>query len=167
MICDSIKNWQNYEFGPIWHELMLWINQKVTPSLAEGKYIVSDCMINVFPMTLRMEGSCLYEYHQKMCDLHMVLHGKEYFWNRPINGLTPEGTFNIEKDIGFFRPVLHNDGVTRLTLSEGIWALVFPWEAHLPDMSTEDQPITLKKFVAKIPISHLTIATQRVSHGYF
>lgn len=167
MLSDSIKNWQNYELGPVWNELMLWINQKINSSLSNGKYTVAGCNINIFPMTSRMEGSCLYESHRTMCDLHMVLQGKEYFWSRPINNLEPEGLFNIDKDIGFYRPTTNTDGVSRITLTIGIWVLVFPWEAHLPDMSIDEHSITLKKLVAKIPFTHLTISAKKVTHGYF
>lgn len=167
MISDSIKNWRNYELGPVWNDLMSWISEKAMSSIDNGKYTISGCDINIFSITSRREGSCLYESHRVMCDLQMVLQGKEYFWNKPIDDLEPEGSFNIEKDIGFYRPTTQEDGINRLTLSVGIWALVFPWEAHLPDMSIGDKSITLKKLVAKIPLTQLAISAPKISHGYF
>ncbi len=165
MLTDCTKNWNNYGLGSVWDDLMLWITQNATPIIPEGKYSLPYCTIDIFSTALRLEGSCLYESHKTMCDLHMVLQGEEYFWSRPINYLEIEGTFNSEKDIGFYKIAPHDTGVSRLKLTGDTWALVFPWDAHLPDIAISDHTVVIKKLVAKIPLSCLTISTKKISHG--
>ena len=58
--------------------------------------------------------------------------------------------------ICFFSPAPAE--VTRVTLAPGTFALLFPWDAHLPAIAPDDAQAPLRKCVGKIPLEALRLS---------
>ena len=67
-----------------------------------------------------------------------------------------DGPFDDQRDVGFFQPAPAE--VSRVTLSPGTFALLFPWDAHLPAIAVDGVPAPLRKCVGKIPFESLRLS---------
>lgn len=160
MIVDHIGNWRRYGFGPAWEEVMRWLERYApgasAADLEDGVHPVAGGFINVATLTSRLRPACRYEYHKRFCDVQMVLEGREWLFNAATAGLTPDGAFDAGNDIGFFSP--DPAEVARVTLAPGTFALLFPWDAHLPAIAVDDTQAPLRKCVGKIPLASLRLS---------
>lgn len=158
MIVDHISHWRRYGFGPEWETFMTRLEDygRDPASVEDGTHPLPGSFINVTSLTSRLRAACRYEYHRRFCDVHMVLEGKEWLFNAPALGLTPDGDFDAQKDLGFFSPAPAE--ITRVTLAPGMFALIFPWEAHLPAIAPDDAAAPLRKCVGKIPLDSLRLS---------
>ena len=157
MLVEHISNWQKYGFGPVWEEVMTWLAQQAADhaALRDGQHLIGGCAVNVNSLTSRIRSECRYEYHERFCDVQMVLDGEEWFFTTAATGLIPDGEFDETRDVGFFAP--EPPEVSRVTLRPGMFVLAFPWDAHMPAIAT-GTPAPLRKCVAKIPLEALLLA---------
>lgn len=162
MIVDHISNWRRYGFGPAWEEVMRWLEQYAPgnscslETLEDGVHPVAGAFINVATLTSRVRSEYHYEYHKRFCDVQMVLEGREWLYNAAADGLVPAGEFDTQSDVGFFSP--DPTEVSRVTLAPGTFALLFPWDAHLPAIAVDGVQAHLRKCVGKIPLEALRLS---------
>ena len=162
MIVDHISNWRRYGFGPAWEQMMCWLENYApggSGSLAGLKartHPLADGFVNVATLTSRPLSGSLYECHKRFCDVQMVVEGQEWLFNAATTGLTLNGAFDDQRDIGFFQPAPAE--VSRVTLAPGTFALLFPWDAHLPAIAVDGVPAPLRKCVGKIPLEALRLS---------
>ena len=157
MIVDHIENWQHYNLGPVWEQVMTWLTRKLAecPAIEYGSHTIGESVVNVNSIVSKKNEHGKYEAHRKFCDIQIVLEGEEYFYTAPTKGLTLETTFDEERDVGFFAPAPAE--CTRIHLRPGLFALVFPWDAHMPGMAV-NSPAQERKCVVKVPFSALNIS---------
>lgn len=164
MLVDTIANWRRYDFGPAWNDVMSWLEATLScQDMADGKYKAGLCDIGVTTLVTRPRAEARYETHRRLCDVHMPLVGRELFLNTAATATIPDGDFDEAKDVGFH--TLPGSGeaggsgqdTARLTLVPGDFVLVFPWDAHMPSLAVDDQPESLRKCVAKIPLEALRL----------
>ena len=86
----------------------------------------------------------------------MVVEGQEWLFNAATTGLSLDGPFDDQRDVGFFQPAPAE--VSRVTLSPGTFALLFPWDTHLPAIAVDGVPAPLRKCVGKIPFESLRLS---------
>lgn len=162
MIVDHISNWRRYGFGPAWEETMLWLENYAPggsgslAALEDGTHPLADGFVSVATLTSRLISDCRYECHKRFCDVQMVVEGQEWLFNAATMGLTLDGAFDSQKDVGFFQPAPVE--VSRVTLAPGTFALLFPWDAHLPAIAVDGVQARLRKCVGKIPFEALRLS---------
>ena len=150
MLYESMNDWKRYDFGPTWIETMSWVDEHKA-SVDLGTFEVSGCKITVSEATTKLVGTARYECHHRMADVQIVLQGEEDLYNLPAEGLTPE-PFNEERDLGFFtEPVKYSP----IRLFPGVFALLLPWDAHMPSMAVGNTPALVKKLLIKLPVDRL------------
>ena len=141
MIVDHINNWRRYGFGPAWEETMRWLENYAPggsgslADLTDGTHPLTDGFVSVATLTSRPLSGSLYECHKRFCDVQMVVEGQEWLFNAATTGLSLDGPFDDQRDVGFFQPAPAE--VSRVTLSPGTFALLFPWDAHLPAIAVD------------------------------
>lgn len=86
------------------------------------------------------------EAHRNYLDIQYVVKGEETVGWADVNTLTPDGEFNTEKDIGFYKG--HLDFVR---IAEGNCYVVFPEDAHMPTVYL-DEPHEDLKLVIKLKV---------------
>ena len=157
MLVDHIGNWRRYGFGPAWEETMRWLENYAPggsgslADLTDGTHPLTDGFVSVATLTSRPLSGSLYECHKRFCDVQMVVEGQEWLFNAATTGLSLDGPFDDQRDVGFFQPAPAE--VSRVTLSPGTFALLFPWDAHLPAIAVDGVPAPLRKSWAKFPSS--------------
>ena len=141
MIVDHIGNWRRYGFGPAWEETMRWLENYAPggsgsiADLTDGTHPLTDGFVSVATLTSRPLSGSLYECHKRF---------------------SLDGPFDDQRDVGFFQPAPAE--VSRVTLSPGTFALLFPWDAHLPAIAVDGVPAPLRKCVGKIPFESLRLS---------
>ena len=153
MLVERVVDWKRYAFGPVWTTLMQWVENESSMA-ADGDYTVAGCKVMISSMTSEPWGTAPFEAHKEMVDVQMMLAGREYLYTAPAQGLSPKAPYDAEKDVVFFTEM---PKVVRVTLEPGIFALVFPWDAHRPSVAYEDGPSAVRRLVAKIPVKALQL----------
>ena len=109
----------------------------------------SDILILRESYQARPLSECFFEGHIQYLDLQIVLKGVEYFGYYPKDGSGIEviEAYNVDKDIEKYQI---ND-FTKVILSEGMFAIVFPKDLHMPKLEKEKNT-TVEKAVFKIKL---------------
>ena len=110
MLVDHIGNWRRYGFGPAWEETMRWLENYAPggsgslADLTDGTHPLTDGFVSVATLTSRPLSGSLYECHKRFCDVQMVVEGQEWLFNAATTGLSLDGPFDDQRDVGFFQP---------------------------------------------------------------
>lgn len=144
MIFDEIKNIKKYNVPAEAVEFVL----NLTPEIECGKYILSDNVYaSVNEYSTKNHEDCFFEAHKKYIDIQLLLKGEERLDFTFADGYKVKEEYNADKDIVFF----YDDerDVYSLKLVSGVFAVLYPHEAHKPQMNyKENKPV--KKVVVKI-----------------
>lgn len=117
----------------------------------DGKYEVDGK--NIYYLVQRYQSKPLaegrFEAHQKYIDIQYVASGEEMLGYAPIDGLEIQTPYNPEKDIIFYnRP----EKYTPVHLKAGLFAVLYPDDAHMPGRAV-DNPTNVLKIVVKVKIN--------------
>ena len=147
MLADSLSNWNHYDLGSFWAPLMTWIQQQA-PHAEPGKYTVADCTVSIVDNVTKPLDACRYESHRNMADIQMALRGEEWIYVADTATLPLDGPFAEDRDIGFHHAP--EQEISRVLLRPGVFALVFPWDAHMPAVAVKN-PAPVRKLIVKFP----------------
>lgn len=150
MIFDDIKNIRNY---PEVDEKIADFILKLTAGQECGKVFLSEdglTYANVDEYTTKTPENCKLEAHKKYIDIQLLLEGVEELDYINVEGLTVKEAYTPERDIMFFE--IPEKVLNRIILETGKFALLYPHEAHQPQMAYKNMPSKVKKVVVKIPI---------------
>ena len=87
-----------------------------------------------------------FEAHRKFLDIHFVIEGAECMGYADVATLTPVTEYNDEKDYQMLK-----GHVNRIILNKGDFCVVFPEDAHIPQMIGDDGK-KVKKAVVKMRV---------------
>ena len=88
------------------------------------------------------------EAHKKYIDLQYVLSGRELLGYHPLDNLDIEEPYNEDGDCVLYKVP---DNISTVKLSEGMFCLLFPQDAHLPGCQLNG-PSNVHKVVVKVRI---------------
>ncbi len=99
--------------------------------------------------------SALFETHQEYIDVQIILSGAEIIRYCPRPDVLEDRAteYDTEKDVEFFRQT--SDRAVDLVMKPGSFAVFFPEDAHLPQLSYGKEACQVKKVVFKLSISSL------------
>jgi len=148
MIIDRISNAHLYEhLSPRIKRAFEYLRRTDLASLSPGRYgIDSDrlyVMLSQYETKPKPQG--VWEAPRRYIDLQVVIQGIEQIGYSHVSRLTP-GVYEADRD---FMP-LAGDG-DFLTLTAGVFMLLFPEDGHMPGIAVGD-PNPLKKAVFKIGV---------------
>jgi len=144
MIIDKITNIEIYKNIPL-HAVEFI--KSLTPDIKTGRYeLTEDDYANVETYLTKPLSDGKFEAHKNYIDIQILLSGKEKIYYRTPGGLTAAAPYNSEKDIIFYKDDVDSGFVT---LDGTNFAVIFPHEAHAPQISTAGS-IEVKKVVVKI-----------------
>lgn len=146
MIIDSLENLSLYNSIP---KNVIDFIKGLSPEKEVGCYKIDDrAYANIETYETKSIKDCKFEAHKKYVDIQMLLSGVEELDYTPVNGLKISDTYNEAKDIIFFEnPNRISDSVI---LESGKFALIYPHEAHRPQVAFNGESIKVKKVVVKI-----------------
>jgi len=97
--------------------------------------------------TYETKQDALFEAHRDYIDLQYLIRGQEQIGVVPYSKCQPAIEYDKDKDIEFLNCAEGDD----IEMSDGDFLILYPDDAHKPSISIE-QPLTVHKLVAKIPV---------------
>ena len=149
MIIDSIKNAHKYysvhpSFGKAFEALA-----GIDDSTPDERITVDgdNIFINLGEYVNKNIDECAFESHKKYIDIQYVLKGEEYIDICDEKLLEVTDNRLDTDDIAFWG---NTDKFSRADLTEGIFVVIFPGEAHRPCVAPDGKGVKTRKAVAKI-----------------
>lgn len=145
MIFDKIENLRKYD---VVSDNILEFLFNLSENTPNGRYEIDEnTYANIEEYETKPIEKGLPEAHKRYIDIQILLSGTERLDFTNIEGLTIQKEYNEEKDIEFFdNPRLMNS----VYLQNGYFALLYPHDAHRPQMQAFEKPELVKKVVVKI-----------------
>lgn len=146
MITDYIKNIENYPNIP--KEVSDFL-KNLSQETQIGHYEISEnAYANIDIYETKFVENCKFEAHKKYIDIQMLLEGKEELDYMPVEGLEISEVYDKNRDIMFFKTPTEEPDT--LQLEPFKFALIYPYEAHRPQMNAGSTSQKVKKVVVKI-----------------
>lgn len=145
MIFDKIYNLKNYH---VVSEKLLNFITNLDENTPEGHYEIDEkSYVNVDCYDTKSHDKCFPEAHKKYIDIQIILSGKERLDFENIEKLLIKDEYDSQRDVLFFEIPQNNNTVY---LEQGSFVMLYPQDAHRPQMTASDTPQKVKKAVVKI-----------------
>jgi len=127
------------------------LGSKVVQQAEPGRYEVDgeNLFYSVDQYDTRPQAEGRLEAHRKYVDIQYLVSGIEWIGVRPLEGLQVQTPYDAGKDIEFYHPA---EPMTKIIMQAGTFAIIWPYEAHLPCRML-DTPQPVKKIVVKVRIN--------------
>lgn len=146
MIIDKIENISKYEQIP--NYVVNFVNS-LNLNTKIGKYELNNNeFVNIEEYETKNISKAKFEAHKKYIDIQILLTGSERIYIKSVNNLKYPMTYDNNKDIMFFEDSIENSDY--VTLDGTNFALIYPHEAHAPQVSTNNDNYSVKKVVVKL-----------------
>ena len=146
MIYDKLSNIKNYKEIPT--EALDFISS-LTPNMSLGRRVISDGIYaNIEKYTTKKLSDAKYESHKKYTDIQILLKGTENICYTCVSNLDNNALYNEEKDITFYNEPVLND--LKVILDGSNFVVLYPHEAHAPQISIDENVQEVLKVVVKI-----------------
>lgn len=151
MIYDSLQNFSTYLcLHPQFADALAFLNNhgEALPDLSPGAYEIngSGAFASVSEYESRPESEGFLEYHRKFIDIQLLLQGRERIGIADRKNCRDRG-YETEKDLGRLE-----GAADFITLDRTNFAVFFPQDGHMPQISCAGQREKIKKIVFKIPV---------------
>jgi YhcH/YjgK/YiaL family protein len=149
MIVDRLDNAAAYEgMGPRIRRAFEYLRGNDPAALAAGKHEIEGTAIyaSVQDYSTKPAGQGRWEAHRRYIDLQYIARGVERIGYAPLGRMT-QGDYDGARDM----LALSGEGDT-VTLSAGMFMLLFPEDAHMPGLAC-GAPAPVRKVVVKIAVS--------------
>lgn len=149
MIIDSIKNAHKYYSVHPAFEKAFEALAGITEKTHDERITVDgeNLFINLSTYTNKNVDDCLFESHNKYIDIQYVLMGEELIDICDTEGLKVTEDRLETDDIAFYE---NTEIFSTAYLSEGVFVVLFPGEAHRPMVAPDGKGVKTRKAVAKI-----------------
>jgi YhcH/YjgK/YiaL family protein len=147
MIIDKIENAHIYKnIGERISNSFEYIKATDLKTLPAGKYLIDGdnifALVSEYKTKPESEGKL--EAHRKYIDVQYVIEGEELMGYIPLGNQQILEPYKEENDIVFFTG---DKSFTKV--SEGMFAIFFPEDVHMPGIMTNESS-TVKKLVIKV-----------------
>lgn len=147
MIIDKIENISKYKEVP---DFVLDFIKNITLDIKEGRYkLVEESFANVESYLTKAPDVTKFEAHRDYIDIQLLVSGNERIYYTDVEGLVESEPYDKSRDIVFFKDsIIKSD---YLTLNGSNFAMIYPHEAHAPQVFC-DVAENVKKVVVKVKI---------------
>lgn len=149
MIIDSIKNAKKYYDVHPSFKAAFEALEKISSDTPDERITVDgdNIFVNLATYVNKNVDECLFESHKKYIDIQYVINGAELIDICDTEILKATDDRLDTDDIAFYE---NTDTFSTAYLSEGIFVVLFPGEAHRPCVAPDGKGVNVKKAVAKI-----------------
>lgn len=151
MIFDQLQNLNKYVTQEQFQKIDNFLKLS-SPDMKEGRYEIDGKAIyaRVMSYTTSLRQNCKIEAHDKYIDIQSSLVGMEGIDIFDRDELNISEAYNKDKDVAFYEEtVAPNVSVNN---KAGYFSMIYPKEAHRPQISVNQRCEKVKKFVIKIHI---------------
>jgi len=146
MIIDKLENLSLYKNIP---DIVVKFLQTLPEEIKLGKQILSeDIYVNIEKYTTKLSEDAKFEAHKKYIDIQILLNGQEQIHVTDKKSLHTSIPYNNEKDIIFYSDPIKEYPAIKLDGTNFI--MLFPHEAHAPQVSIAEDRQEVLKVVVKI-----------------
>lgn len=147
MIFDKLEKLRQYD---VVSDKVLNFLFNLDENKPAGHYEIDDeAYANIDVYETKEYDICFPEAHKRYIDIQMLLSGEERLDFANISELSIKDEYDEERDIMFF----HNpEKMNTLYLKKGYFALLYPTDAHKPQIKSSENSQTVKKVVVKIAV---------------
>ena len=147
MIIDNIKNCDIYtQNNENLKKGFDFIKSYLNNPVEVGRYEIDGDNVYAIVQEYETKAPGKFEAHKKYTDIQFLVSGKELIGYANINSLVPHTEYDAEKDFMLFDG---NKCTTELILEDGMFAVFFPEDGHMPGCFTEN-PENVIKIVVKV-----------------
>ena len=133
MIIDKLENISKYKEVPVFAVEFI---KNLTTNINEGRYdFPEQNFANVESYNSKNIEDAKFEAHRNYIDIQLLLSGRERIYYTGVEGLVEKAPYDSSRDIVFFNDSVKNSDY--LTLDGTNFALIYPHEAHAPQVSVE------------------------------
>ena len=150
MILDTISNWQLYtDVHPNIKKALRYLANLPTGDLQEGREEIDGDNVYALRQSYNTEPAAgrKFEAHRDYIDVQYIHRGTETIYWQFVGLLTPEGPYDPAIDC----TLLQDAKASALRLTQGMFAVLYPHDAHKPcceaDESSPVQKIVVKCLV--------------------
>lgn len=156
MLVDAFDNWSfYYPNNALWKQAFSFL-AALTPDSEPTDMVPileEKMMARVMCYETRAVADAVLEAHDNYVDIQMSLVNTECIDWFPRSALTIKTPYNSDSDAVFFeRPPLQP---VRIYNQPGMFTVLFPQDAHAPQLMAGNAPETVKKVVVKVRLSAL------------
>ncbi|MBQ0016757.1 MAG: YhcH/YjgK/YiaL family protein [Bacteroidales bacterium] len=151
MIIDHISNIERYRnLDPAIYEGLKFLSE-ATDNITVGKHTISDrVFVNVQDYSTLIVNPVGYETHRTHIDIQYIFGADEYINVRRIEDMAVTTPYNSEKDVTLYAD--DSKEATRVRIGHGYFAILYPNDAHMPQLATEGTPMPARKAIVKVLI---------------
>lgn len=150
MIVDQLKNIDTYKgLSPDIYSGLQYL-AKVVADVQPGTYVINErvkAIVSEYMTIANFERG--YEAHKHVIDIQYPIIGSERVKWSPIEGMTVNIPYDSEKDRTFYKDP--SPQMTHVDIGNGIFAIMFPEDAHAPQHYIR-APGIIKKITIKVSI---------------
>lgn len=145
MIVDYIKNIRKYS-NLIPQDVLTFIENLNNDIEIKRHIFKNENYANVDVYSPKPIQDCRFEAHKNYIDVQIMLKGEEEIDITSVDSLEILEQYDENRDVMFF--YTHKKPFDKIILSEGKFVLIYPYEAHQPQVKTTCDNV--KKVVCKI-----------------
>ena len=156
MIVGRMEHWRERLNGAAWTRAFEAL-ERLNAQSPEGKAALGEdgMYLNVMSYSTRSPESAdaVLESHRLMADIQMALAGSERIDWFPAESLAIKTPYDPAKDAQFYdRP---SPAPASIDVEPGTFVILFPEDAHMPQLVTGRGDGHVKKVVVKVPLAAL------------
>ena len=149
MIIDKLENIHLYKNIPV---LVVDFVKSLDKNVPLGKQILSDeIYVNIEQYSTKSIEEAKFEAHDKYIDIQILLSGQESIYLADRMNLDIKIPYSPEKDIVFYSDLI--SAYPKIDLDGSNFVMIFPHEAHAPQVSVNNNHEKVLKVVVKIKIA--------------
>lgn len=149
MIVDKIKNLKIYKNLP--DNVIEFLLKLDLSNIQMGKTVLSDNVyVNIEEYNTKLIDNAKFESHDKYIDIQLLLKGIEAIYYTSRTGLNVDIPYSENKDITFYSDSVNKYPSIRLDSSN--FMMIFPHEAHAPQVAIDGKTQKVLKVVVKIKV---------------
>ena len=152
MIIDKLKNSDLYAHNDALKAAFDYLKSLSKFPAKEGRIEIrgDEIFANIDRYMTKPERECRMEAHRKYIDIQVLFSGREIIaWN-PVTELDEDIQYDEDKDVGFYK--IPSQAVGQAIIRTGMFMLLFPEDAHMPQIAVDDIPESVEKIVMKIAV---------------
>lgn len=149
MVVDQLSKWRLYGSLTRLRRAFELLDSPEAGKWPEGRVDFDGDLIFAMPQSYltRPVSEGKWEAHRRYIDIQYMVYGEEKMGWAPLASLDPKGTFDETKDVGFYAG--NGDYVT---VRQGMFAIFYPQDAHMPCLRVSRQAQQVRKIVMKVAV---------------
>lgn len=154
MDCINLKGYVPYQGeSENLKKAINWLIKQDLDKIECGRHEIDgeNIFAAVFEYETKDAVDCRYEFHKKYIDIQLLISGKEIINITPIDNIDIVDDCNTSKDISY--GILKDNKLENtIIMTEGLAAIIYPKDAHQPNVRIVNNNSNNKKIVVKVAI---------------